>query len=88
MEETNEENLEESVSNWKETVSEVNKGSLEWEKDLIFNIRTQRGYELEYDANMQWGCAPTETLLMSVAGCLGIDVLFFLKKMRIGLWRT
>ncbi len=82
MEETNEENLEESVSNWKETVAEVNKGSLEWEKDLIFNIRTQRGYEVEYDANMQWGCAPTETLLMSVAGCLGIDVLFFLKKMR------
>ena len=82
MEEGNAENLEESVSEWKEVIPEVNKGSLEWEKDLIFNLRTQRGYEVEYDANLQWGCSPTETLLMSVAGCLGIDVLFFLKKMR------
>ena len=82
MEETNEENLEKSVTNWKDVIPEVNKGSLEWEKDLIFNLRTQRGYEVEYDANLQWGCSPTETLLMSVAGCLGIDVFFFLKKMR------
>jgi putative redox protein len=82
MKEGNEENLKESISDWKEAIPEVNIGFLEWEKDLIFNLRTQRGYEVEYDANMQWGCSPTETLLMSVAGCLGIDVLFFLKKMR------
>ncbi len=82
MDENTEENLEEAVSKWKEEIPEENKGSLEWEKDLIFNLRTQRGYEVEYDAGMQWGCAPTETLLMSVAGCLGIDVVFFLKKMR------
>ncbi len=82
MDENTAENLEESVGNWKEEIPEENKGFLEWEKDLIFNLRTQRGYEVEYDAAMQWGCSPTETLLMSVAGCLGIDVLFFLKKMR------
>ncbi|MEN8262989.1 MAG: hypothetical protein ABFR82_05960, partial [Nitrospirota bacterium] len=65
MDENTVENLEESVSNWKEEIPEENKGSLEWEKDLIFNLRTQRGYEVEYDAAMQWGCSPTETLLMS-----------------------
>lgn len=83
MEDTAMEPAAESLDEgWKETISEENKGSLEWERDLIFNLRTQRGYEVEYDANMQWGCSPTETLLMSVAGCMGIDVAFFLKKMR------
>jgi putative redox protein len=37
---------------------------------------------VEYDPNMQWGCSPTETLLTSLAGCLAIDVFYFLKKMR------
>ncbi len=82
MEENIAEALEESVSGWKERITEVNRGSLVWDKDLIFNARTQRGYEVEYDAGLQWGCSPTETLLMSVAGCLAIDVLFFLQKMR------
>jgi putative redox protein len=82
MENNSNENLEESLEGYKKEILEVNKGSLEWEKDLIFNARTQMGYEVEFDANLQWGCAPTETLLMSVAGCMAIDVFFFLKKMR------
>jgi putative redox protein len=40
------------------------------------------GYGIEFDANLQWGCAPTESLLASVAGCMAIDVFYFLKKMR------
>jgi len=75
-------NLEASLEGYKEKILEVNKGSLEWDRDLIFNARTQMGYEVEFDANLQWGCAPTETLLMSVAGCMAIDVFYFLKKMR------
>lgn len=75
-------NLEGALKGYKEEILEVNKGSLEWERDLIFNARTQMGYEVEFDANLQWGCAPTETLLMSVAGCMAIDVFYFLKKMR------
>jgi len=74
-------NLEGSLEGYKEKILEVNKGSLEWERDLIFNARTQMGYEVEFDANLQWGCSPTETLLMSVAGCMAIDVFYFLKKM-------
>jgi len=74
--------FEESLNGYKETILPTNKGSLVWDKDLIFNARTQMGYEVEFDARMQWGCAPTETLLMSLAGCLAIDVFSFLQKMR------
>lgn len=76
--------LEEVVadSGWKERIPPSNKGFLEWDKELIFTVRTQRGYEVEYDAQLQWGCSPTETFLMSVAGCLAIDLVFFLQKMR------
>jgi putative redox protein len=74
--------LEKSLEGYKETILQTNKGSLVWDKDLIFNARTQMGYEVEFDARMQWGCAPTETLLMSLAGCLAIDVFSFLQKMR------
>jgi len=38
---------------------------------------------VEYDAQQQWGCSPTETLLLSVAGCMGIDMVSFLKKMKV-----
>lgn len=77
------EGLEESVEGWKSEIQKTNKGSLELESDLIFNGRTQRGYEIEYDAAMQMGCSPTETLIMSLAGCLAIDIVFFLRKMRV-----
>jgi len=74
--------LEKSLEGYKETIPQTNKGSLVWDKDLIFIARTQMGYEVEFDARMQWGCSPTETLLMSLAGCLAIDVFSFLQKMR------
>lgn len=76
------EELEGSLTGYKEKIPPVNKGTLTWEKDLIFHGRTQRGEEIDYDAEFQWGCSPTETLLMSVAGCLAIDVVSFLQKMR------
>lgn len=79
------ESLDRSLDGYKENIVEQNKGRLEWEKDLIFNARTQMGYEIEYDANLQWGCSPTETLLASIAGCMAIDVFYFLKKMRAGI---
>ncbi|RJQ21053.1 MAG: hypothetical protein C4560_04245 [Nitrospiraceae bacterium] len=82
MDEKHVEDLEESLEGYKKKILEVNKGFLEWDKDLIFRVRTQMGYEIDYDANLQWGCAPTETLLTSVAGCMAIDVFYFLKKMK------
>lgn len=74
--------LDESLTGYKEKIPPVNKGTLTWEKELIFHGRTQRGEEIDYDAEFQWGCSPTETLLMSLAGCLAIDVVSFLQKMR------
>lgn len=82
MKEDYTENLDDSLKGYKEKILEINKGTLTWDKDLIFSARTQMGYEVEFDANLQWGCAPTETLLMSVAGCMAIDVFYFLRKMR------
>ncbi len=76
------EKLDESLTGYKEKIPPVNKGTLTWEKELIFHGRTQRGEEIDSDASFQWGCSPTETLLMSVAGCLAIDVVSFVQKMR------
>lgn len=73
------------LKGYKEKIHPVNKATLTWERELIFLGRTQRGYEIEFDANMQWGCSPTESLLLSLAGCMAIDVVSFLGKMRADL---
>ncbi len=74
--------LDESLDVYKTKIAQVNKATLTWDKDLIFIGRTNRGYEVEFDARQQWGCSPTETLLLSVAGCMAIDMVSFLKKMK------
>lgn len=81
MEEKHTEELEDSLKGWKEKTPLESRGFLTWEKDLVFTSRI-RGYSFEYDPAAQEGCFPTDTLLMSVAGCLGIDVVMFLQKMR------
>lgn len=77
--------LESSLSGYKEKVSPTVKATLTWDKELIFTGRTQEGYEIEFDAHVQWGCKPTDALLLSLAGCMGIDVVSFLQKMRAEL---
>lgn len=75
--------LEQSLDVYKSKISQVNKATLTWDKELIFVGRTNRGYEVEFDAQQQWGCSPTETLLLSVAGCMAIDMVSFIKKMKV-----
>lgn len=75
--------LEESLKGYKEKISPVVKATLSWDRDLIFVGRTNEGYEIEFDAHVQWGCKPTDALLLSLAGCMGIDVVMFLQKMRV-----
>ena len=70
------------LEEYKNKVRGQMKGFLFWEKDLLFKGMTQSGYEIEFDAEVQWGCMPTESLMLSLAGCMGIDVLSFLKKMK------
>ena len=74
--------LEENLEGYKGKINPVNKATLTWDKDLIFLGRTPRGFELDFDAEAQWGCIPTESLLLSIAGCLAIDVVSFITKMK------
>ncbi|MGO9614062.1 MAG: OsmC family protein [Dissulfurispiraceae bacterium] len=83
MNEYEKETLETSLKGYKEKIVPINKATLTWDKDLIFIGRSQQGYEIEFDANVQWGCKPTDSLLLSLAGCMGIDVVMFLQKMRV-----
>ena len=57
------------------------KAKLEWTRDLVFTATTPRGYDLDFDARSEWGCMPTESLVMSLAGCMAIDVVSILGKM-------
>lgn len=73
------------LETYKAKIPTLNKATIqlnEEEGELIFLCRTQRGYEVDYDPNFQWGCSPTETLQLSLGGCMAIDVVSFLRKMR------
>src|SRR4030042_2217610 len=76
------EQLDESLGGYKEKIIPVNKGSVTWDKEHMFKGRSQRGEEIDLDAHVQWGCTPTESLLLSVAGCMAIDCVSFLQKMK------
>jgi putative redox protein len=77
--------LSESLKGYKEKITPFIKSTLTWDKGLIFNGRTQEGYEIDFDAHVQWGCKPTDALLLSLAGCMGIDTVMFLQKMKTAL---
>ena len=70
------------LKGYKDEILPVNKARLELKRDLYFMGTTQRGYEVEFDLRYEEGCSPTETLLLSIAGCLSIDVVHILRKMR------
>ena len=75
-------NTEPDLTGYKDEILPVNKARLTLERDLYFIGTTQRGYEVEFDVRYEEGCSPTETLLLSIAGCLSIDVVHILRKMR------
>lgn len=75
----------EGMETYKKQVQPVLKGTVIWKEGLLFEARTQVGYEFEMDGKIQMGCAPTESLLLSLGGCMGIDIVSFLKKMRVEL---
>lgn len=73
------------LKGYKTQVATVTKATLELNQDegeLVFTGRTQRGYEIDFDAKVEWGCMPTESLLLSLAACMAIDMVSFLRKMR------
>jgi len=73
---------EPNLKGYKEEILPVNKARLRLERDLYFIGTTQRGYEVEFDVRYEEGCSPTETFLLSLAGCISIDVVHILRKMR------
>jgi putative redox protein len=85
MADDNEDDLNESLAGYKKSITPVVKTTLAWQRDLVFTGATPQGYEIEFDAQAQWGCKPTEALLLSLAGCMGIDIVTILTKMRITL---
>ncbi|MEW6666907.1 MAG: OsmC family protein [Thermodesulfobacteriota bacterium] len=75
------------LNGYKDKILPVNKGRITLQRDLYFLGTTQRGYEVEYDVRYEEGCSPTETLLLSLAGCLSIDIVHILRKMRCSIAR-
>jgi len=82
IEDKKDQGIQPELGGYKEEILPVNKSRLTWQRDLYFLGTTQRGYEVEFDVKYEEGCSPTETLLLSVAGCISIDVVHILKKMR------
>jgi putative redox protein len=79
--------LKEELQGYKAKITPSTKATLTWSRDLVFVGTTPQGYELEFDAEAQWGCKPTEALLMSLGGCMAIDIISILKKMRMDISR-
>lgn len=71
------------LQGYKAKVDTTTRATLTWSRELIFAGRTPQGYELDFDADSQWGCKPTESLLLSLGGCMAIDVVSILRKMRL-----
>jgi putative redox protein len=84
---TAEDNLNEELQGYKAKITPSTKATLTWSRDLVFAGRTPQGYELDFDADAQWGCKPTEALLLSLGGCMAIDIVSILKKMRMEIRR-
>jgi putative redox protein len=57
------------------------KAELEWKGELVFRGAAD-GRELLLDGGRKAGCSPMESLMLSLAGCMAIDVVHILAKMR------
>ncbi len=79
---TSSESLDVVLLGYKSRIAKEVRLRLNLERDLVFNARTNNGYEIDFDARLEWGGMPTEALLASVAGCMAIDIVSILKKMR------
>jgi putative redox protein len=82
-----EKELKEELQGYKANIIPSMKAKVTWAHDLVFQATTPMGYDLDFDANAQLGCKPTESLLMSLGGCMAIDIISILKKMRMEVTR-
>lgn len=74
--------MNEELGEYKSEVEGQILARMEWERDLVFTGTTRRGYDIDFDSANEWGCMPLEGLVLSLAGCLAIDMVAILTKMR------
>ncbi len=58
---------------------------LRWSEGLIFTGGAEGGPEITVDSAGLSGPSPTQLLLMSLAGCMGVDIRMILEKSRVPL---
>lgn len=63
----------------------TNSVQVDWSEGLRFRVESQSGAQMEVDADKQAALSPMETLLASLATCMGADVASILQKMRTDL---
>lgn len=72
-----------SLKKHENTINPPAKATLVWKRDLVFTGSTSQGYEIEFISETSHeGCKPMDALLLSLAGCMGIDIINILTKMR------
>ena len=57
--------------------------TMEWEQSLRFRATSSAGQEIRLDGNAEQAPSPMQTLLASLAGCMCIDIVDILGKMRV-----
>jgi putative redox protein len=66
------------------TASNIRQVRLDWTGDgLSFRGGKEGGVEVGVDSSGEIGPSPMELLLLSVAGCMAIDILMILEKSRV-----
>ncbi len=66
--------------------SNIRKVRLRWAGEgLVFRGGAEGGPEMTIDSAGSEGASPTQQLLLSLAGCMGIDVVLILRKARVPL---
>lgn len=56
---------------------------LDWSEGLLFKTRNQKGTTAVVDGTAEAGLSPMEVLLSALAGCMAVDVIDILTKMRL-----
>lgn len=59
--------------------------TMDWDHDLVFRASGAGGVDITVDGDSAAGPSPMEALLISVGGCMGVDVVGILQKMRVDL---
>jgi len=58
---------------------------VDWSAGLRFHVSSSSGAQAELDGDKKIGLSPMESLLASLATCMGADVVHLLRKMRTDL---